>query len=144
MVDHRIISQICGQSGGYDFAYSPSIGTVGGLITLWKPEFFYCGDFNSIRLSSEKSGSNWNQKTMEDFSDFIDSPFLVDLPLKRVQSLMPKSLFDHNPIQLASSIGRWGPRHFKWFDYLANDENALEVDSIQVLEEKCFQLELES
>lgn len=42
------------------------------------------GDFNTIRFQSEKRGGSDVTRSMTDFSDFIESNTLVDLPLQGV------------------------------------------------------------
>ncbi|KAK8643976.1 hypothetical protein V6N13_013253 [Hibiscus sabdariffa] len=46
-----------------------------------------------------------------------------------VQCLHPKSISDHNPISLSIMDPCWGPRPFKWFDYLLEDKGL--VDKIE-------------
>ncbi|KAL4385916.1 hypothetical protein GQ457_09G028800 [Hibiscus cannabinus] len=38
--EDKLIRSLCGLSSSYKFAYSPSVGSAGGLITLWDPAFF--------------------------------------------------------------------------------------------------------
>ncbi|KAK8681905.1 hypothetical protein V6N13_054304 [Hibiscus sabdariffa] len=38
--EDKLIRSLCGSSSSYKFAYSPSVGSAGGLITLWDPAFF--------------------------------------------------------------------------------------------------------
>ncbi|XP_039038620.1 uncharacterized protein LOC120176234 [Hibiscus syriacus] len=39
-----------------------------------------------------------------------------------VQRLLPKSLSDHNPISLVESSLNWGPKPFRFFDYLLEEK----------------------
>ncbi|KAL4386551.1 hypothetical protein GQ457_09G024140 [Hibiscus cannabinus] len=39
----------------------------------------------------------------------------------------PKSLSDHNPISLSLQEFSWGPRPFKWFEYLSDDKGYVEL-----------------
>ncbi|GMJ01242.1 hypothetical protein HRI_003793400 [Hibiscus trionum] len=40
LVDIIVFSQICGQNQRYSFAFSPSIGASGGLVSCWDEDFF--------------------------------------------------------------------------------------------------------
>ncbi|KAL4320202.1 hypothetical protein GQ457_18G015870 [Hibiscus cannabinus] len=90
------------------------------------------GDFNVVRTKEEKIGVSFHKKTMREFSDFIETMSLVDIPLSGgrftwsnfredpsfsrldrflisaevlmlwsdvIQSILPKSISDHNPLR---------------------------------------------
>ncbi|KAK8669844.1 hypothetical protein V6N13_104613 [Hibiscus sabdariffa] len=43
-----------------------------------------------------------------------------------VQSLMPKSISDHNPIAISLATLKWSPKPFRWFDYWEDDKGIVE------------------
>ncbi|KAL4386887.1 hypothetical protein GQ457_09G026990 [Hibiscus cannabinus] len=61
------------------------------------------GDFNVVRTKEEKIGS-----------------------------ILPKSISDHNPVCLSMVSSSWGPRPFKWFNFLADDK-----DYVHCVEKVC-------
>ncbi|KAK8612419.1 hypothetical protein V6N13_092535 [Hibiscus sabdariffa] len=114
------------------------------------------GDFNVVRTKEEKIGVSFQKKAMREFSGFIETMSLVDIPLVGgrftwsnfredpsfsrldrflisaevlmlwfdvIQSILPKSISDHNPVCLSMVSSSWGPRPFKWFNFLADDKD---------------------
>ncbi|XP_071712255.1 uncharacterized protein [Rutidosis leptorrhynchoides] len=51
------------------------------FMSLNEGEYLIFGDFNSIRLSSERFGASFCQRTSDAFNDFIEEGNLVDIPL---------------------------------------------------------------
>ncbi|KAK8598745.1 hypothetical protein V6N13_094706 [Hibiscus sabdariffa] len=72
------------------------------------------------------------------WSNFRDTPafsrldrFLIDPEVLRIwpdliQSILPRSISDHNPMCLATIGNSWGPRPFKWSDHLLEDNAYIE------------------
>ncbi|KAK8652909.1 hypothetical protein V6N13_126932 [Hibiscus sabdariffa] len=114
------------------------------------------GDFNVVRTKEEKIGVSFHKKAMREFSGFIETMSLVDIPLVGgrftwsnfredpsfsrldrflisaevlmlwsdvIQSILPKSISNHNPVCLSMVSSSWGPRPFKWFNFLADDKD---------------------
>jgi hypothetical protein len=53
-----------------------------GLINWWDVSWCIGGDFNVVRLPSEKSGMSGFTPSMQNFSDFISNFGLMNLPLE--------------------------------------------------------------
>jgi hypothetical protein len=115
-----------------------------GLMSWWDRPWRFRGDFNVVRFSSERSGAGGFSVAMEDFSEFIHEPSLVDIPLYRgqftwsnnqvwskidrfllsskweehypdvSQRRLPRLLLEHFPLLLNCGTQREGKRHFKF------------------------------
>ncbi|KAE8678433.1 hypothetical protein F3Y22_tig00111410pilonHSYRG00088 [Hibiscus syriacus] len=74
-------------------------------------------------------GSNREVTTWVRLDRFLlSSSFLSCFP-KVVQKLLPRSLSDHNPILLAEDGKNWGPKPFRFFNYLMEEDGF--VDMVQ-------------
>ncbi|KAE8724668.1 hypothetical protein F3Y22_tig00009942pilonHSYRG00021 [Hibiscus syriacus] len=86
------------------------------------------GDFNVYLQEDEKLGRGQSRSSMEIFNEFILHTGLIDLPLNGelfpgvVQSLLPRSLSDHNAIVLENKGVDWGRKPFRLFNYLMDEE----------------------
>ncbi|KAK8698524.1 hypothetical protein V6N13_114636 [Hibiscus sabdariffa] len=88
------------------------------------------GDFNIVLNSDEKIGGPTNKSAMFAFSAFINSLNLVDPLFKwpnSIQSILPKSISDHNPISICCYDFNWGPKPFKWFDHWADEKDVVSI-----------------
>ncbi|KAK8644393.1 hypothetical protein V6N13_123701 [Hibiscus sabdariffa] len=54
---------------------------------------------------------------------FLLSPDILREWPDLFQSLVPKSISDHNSIKLSMMVKGWGSRPFKWFNYLADEKD---------------------
>ncbi|XP_039034125.1 uncharacterized protein LOC120170218 [Hibiscus syriacus] len=72
------------------------------------------GDFNAYLDPEEKIGvaQNWH---------FVDIFNAFNFP-KAIQKLLPKSLSDHNPLLLEEDCTEWGPKPFRFFNYLLEED----------------------
>ncbi|GKD61860.1 RNA-directed DNA polymerase, eukaryota [Tanacetum coccineum] len=52
-----------------------------GVINRWHGEVIIMGDFNEVRIPSERIGSNFNKRGAAMFNSFIESSCLIDIPL---------------------------------------------------------------
>ncbi|KAE8716020.1 hypothetical protein F3Y22_tig00110156pilonHSYRG00217 [Hibiscus syriacus] len=104
------------------------------------------GDFNAYLVPEEKCGFTQNWHSMDLFRSFIHLYNLMDLPLVGGVSLgvilespplgmLPKSLSDHNPVVLVEESFNWGPKPFRFFNYLLEEEGFAGVveNSIAIL-----------
>ncbi|GMI83371.1 hypothetical protein HRI_002006400 [Hibiscus trionum] len=216
-VNGKIAGQLFGKHSSFNYCFSSSIGSAGGIITSWDPDFFEIenrlidrnyiiligklvkenircclvnvyasnddshrlqmfhalknnlfdfnlpvilgGDFNVVSSTEERSEGSVNKVAIRNFNSFIEELAVIDLPLHGsrftwsnyrdnpsfsrldrfllsteflrvwldiLQSAFPKGISDHNPICLAILNTCWGPRPFKWFNHLADDNEYVE------------------
>nr|GFB02940.1 RNA-directed DNA polymerase, eukaryota [Tanacetum cinerariifolium] len=87
-----------------------------------KGDVIIMGDFNEVRYSNERVGSNFNVKGANAFNSFIIQAGLKDIPLGGCSFLS-----DHQPILLRESTYDYGPIPFRFFKYW------VEVDGFEKL-----------
>ncbi|XP_039043460.1 uncharacterized protein LOC120182600, partial [Hibiscus syriacus] len=98
------------------------------------------GDFNAYLDPEEKCGFTQNWHSMDLLRSFIQSSNLMDLPLvggrftwsnnresttwfpNVIQKMLPKSLSDHNPVLLVEECNNWGPKPFRFYNYMLQED----------------------
>ncbi|KAL4334232.1 hypothetical protein GQ457_07G009450 [Hibiscus cannabinus] len=87
----------------------------------------FIDSFSLVDLSSHVgrfTRSNFrNNASFIRLDRFLLSPEVLRLWPDLLQSIMTKSLSDHNPICLSIMGDFWGPRPFKWFEHLLDDSS---------------------
>ncbi|KAE8675331.1 putative phospholipid-transporting ATPase 5 [Hibiscus syriacus] len=76
------------------------------------------GDFNVYLDPVEKLGKPQNWLFIDILRNFLNQTNLIDLSM----SMLPRSLSDHNPIALEEKFVDWGPKPFRFFNYLLEEE----------------------
>ncbi|KAE8669531.1 hypothetical protein F3Y22_tig00112231pilonHSYRG00219 [Hibiscus syriacus] len=124
-------------------------GSAGGLMCLWNEDLFeFSTEYKQIRfmaLTGKLKLSNFEcviinvygpsvetdkEEFFKEFLCFVQS---LNLPVLRGDSLgaiseslqlgmLPKSLSDHNPMVLVEECNDWGPKPFRFFNYLLEGE----------------------
>jgi hypothetical protein len=81
-------------SSGFEWAFSGVYGPnrnaerrlfweeLSGICSWWDVPWCVGGDFNTVRFPSERVGSDQTSPAMRDFSDFISSLGLLDIPME--------------------------------------------------------------
>ncbi|GJU65091.1 RNA-directed DNA polymerase, eukaryota, partial [Tanacetum coccineum] len=109
------INMLWGNSS-FDYAFSSSLGNLGGILCVWEPTLFHkenstssdyflavtgtwiptwdgecviMGDFNEVRSEQERYGSVFNVQSAAVFNNFISLASLIDLPLDGLMVSFP-------------------------------------------------------
>ncbi|XP_071740610.1 uncharacterized protein [Rutidosis leptorrhynchoides] len=84
-------------------------------------EYIMLGDWNAVRVASERSGTDFCAIDASNFNDFINGNMLHEIPLGGLHYTWRVWFFlrgysDHSPIMLFQDNLDYGPTYFKLFD----------------------------
>ncbi|GJR59839.1 RNA-directed DNA polymerase, eukaryota [Tanacetum coccineum] len=91
------------------------------VINQWQGEVVIMGDFNEVRVKSDRFGTNFNVLGANIFNSFINSTGLEEVHLGGVAFTcgitLDRFLSDHRPILLRESAHDYGPVPFRFFHH---------------------------
>ncbi|KAE8681880.1 hypothetical protein F3Y22_tig00111300pilonHSYRG00005 [Hibiscus syriacus] len=106
----------------------PAVGELLNFVVAQTVSVCIGGDFNVYLDPAEKIGMSQNWFSIDILRNFLNQTNLIDLPMvggsfpNVVQSMLPRSLSDHNPVSLEEKSFDWGPKPFRFFNYLLEEE----------------------